>query len=287
MTFSDNYKNICKPVEEYIKLLQDGFSTLYTDNSEVDTDIKIFLNSPAKHIRAVMTFLYLKSVGIEIDEKQITYQTIIELIHNASLIHDDIIDNAETRRNIPSLNKKNGNHIAVIGGDLLLSTALKEISKLNNPCILNTLANTFSKMCYGEINQYTNKYKIPSIDEYIKKTYMKTGILFECSLVGALTLANYNDKTNAENFAKYFGIAFQMNNDIKNIIENKPNNDIQSGIYTASVIFSKDPDNPLLGIEKAKILLDNYLSNAKLAIGDIHDNIYKRALLDLAELIKL
>ena len=287
MTFNNEYNTICKPVEEDINSVREKISKLYEEVTGIDADIKDFLTAPAKHIRAVMSFLYLKALGIKINKKQIAYQAIIELIHNASLIHDDVIDKAEIRRLKPSLNQKEGNHIAVIGGDLVLSMALKEIAKLNNPKILDDLADTFSQMCYGEIKQYSNRYKIPTLEEYTEKTYLKTGVLFEKALTGALTLAGYNHKENAETFAKYFGIAFQMNNDIKNILGNPQNNDIQSGIYTAAVIFSGNPDTPLSGIEKAKSLLNNYVSNAKIVIEQLDESLYKNALLKLSELIKI
>ena len=287
MTFNNDYNNICKLVEADIISVKEKISEFYEEVTEIDTDIKEFLTSPAKHIRAVMSFLYLRALGLEINETQIVYQTIIELIHNASLIHDDVIDKAETRRCKPSLNQKEGNHIAVIGGDLVLSTALKEIAKLDNPKILNELADTFSKMCYGEIKQYSNRYKIPALEEYIEKTYLKTGVLFEKALTGALSLANFSSNEEAGIFAKFFGIAFQMNNDIKNILGNTQNNDIQSGVYTAAIIFSGNPEAPLSGIEKAKDLLDNYLGDAKLLINKLDESAYKKALLKLLELIKL
>ena len=69
------------------------------------------LNAPSKHIRPLVSFLFLKASGVDIDEKQILLQTTIEIIHNASLIHDDVIDESTIRRNTPTLNNDFGNKL--------------------------------------------------------------------------------------------------------------------------------------------------------------------------------
>ena len=287
MSFNNKYSKIKELVQEELTIVENKMVADINVAEPLNSYIIEFLKAPSKRVRPLLSILLYKSLYGAINENQLKALSAVELIHNASLIHDDVIDKAEIRRLKPSLNQKEGNHIAVIGGDLVLSTALKEIAKLNNPKILDDLADTFSQMCYGEIKQYSNRYKIPTLEEYTEKTYLKTGVLFEKALTGALTLAGYNHKENAETFAKYFGIAFQMNNDIKNILENSQNNDLQSGVYTAAVIFSGDPDTPLSGIEKAKSLLNNYVSNAKIVIEQLDESLYKNALLKLSELIKI
>lgn len=284
---TQDYNKIYNLVAEEISAVQAKVFEVIPKDSRFNEEIVKFLFLPAKHIRAVVSFLYLKSLNVGINNLQICYQAIIELIHNASLIHDDIIDNSQERRNKPSFNKQFGNHLAVIGGDLLLAGALNEITKLENSYIQKILAETFFKMCNGEIMQYSKLYQIPTLDEYIEKTYNKTGMLFESALIGAMHLAGCENLSDAKKFAKSFGIAFQMNNDIKNIISLKQNEDIENGIYTSAVIYSQNPKNPKAGLEKAKILLDNYLGEAQSALSKLQESNYKTALLNLSELLRL
>jgi len=99
------------------------------------------------------------------------------------------------------------------------------------------------------------------------------------------------DINKAKDFAKRFGIAFQIRDDLLNIIENNPdkptNNDIEDGIYTAPVIFAKGTENLDYGIEKTKELLDNYFNRAKKCIEKAPNNEYKSAIIELIEILKI
>lgn len=277
MSFSKKYNSIKSLVTDELDALKTemllGFEEYY--------DLYEYISAPSKNIRSVLAFLFLKACNTGITPVQIKLQAVVELIHNASLLHDDVIDESQTRRSIASFNKQEGNRLAVISGDFVLSFALKKLVELNSVEIVNIFAQTLNKMCLGEIRQNKQKFKIPALEEYIEKTYNKTGALFEASIQGALLLAG-SDK-NAD-FAKNFGIAFQIRDDILNIKTN--NSDIQSGIYTAPVIYSGNPDKPLEGIEKAKDLLDTYLYRAKQDIQNLPKNKYSSALIKLVELLK-
>jgi len=280
MSFTERYNDIKSIVQPEISALKEE---IYKD-FESFSELKQYVSAPSKHIRPTLAFLYLKAAGINITPQQIKLQAIVELVHNASLIHDDVIDDSEKRRQEDSFNKKEGNHLAVISGDFILSYALKKLVELNSIEILDIFTQTLNKMCLGEINQYKSKFVIPALDEYIDKTYKKTGALFEASLKAALTLAGKTG--NEAEFAKNFGIAFQLRDDILNITTQNPDSDIKNGIYTAAVIYSGNPDNPLEGIEKAKDLLDTYLEKAKTNIDILQQNEYKSALTELMELLK-
>ena len=127
----------------------------------------------------------------KIDEKQIVFQSAIELVHNASLIHDDVIDESQSRRAVQTINSKFGNKLAVITGDYLLSVALKKIRTLDAPEIIDMFAQTLDDMCQGEIKQDFSRFKIPSIEEYLEKTRLKTAKLFETAICGSFFLAKH------------------------------------------------------------------------------------------------
>ena len=280
--FNDEYAKIYKNIEPEIKLVKEEL--VKKINIEKGLQDKLFelLQAPSKHIRTVVSFLYLKALGLEINEKQIIYQSAIELVHNASLIHDDIIDESKTRRTIETINHEFGNKLAVITGDFLLSVALKKIRTLKQSEIIDMFAQTLDDMCQGEIQQQFSKFKISTIEEYIKKTELKTAKLFETAICGSLIIAQSDIQ--AKNFANYFGIAFQIRDDLINIKTSKT--DIKDGIYTAPVILSSNTENFETGIEKTEILLNNYINKTKKELSVLPENNYKNTLINLVELLK-
>lgn len=282
MNFQEKYSNILNIVKNEIEAVSTNLTSDINIQEPLQTKLSNILNAPSKHIRPLISFLYLKSLGLNIDEKQIILQTAIELVHNASLIHDDVIDNSNIRRNTKTINEEFDNKLAVISGDYILSIALNYIAKLNSIKIVEMFADTLSFMTNGEINQQFSKFQIPTIENYIKKTEQKTAKLFETAICGSLHLANSNE--NASVFAKNFGIAFQIRDDIINIKTTQ--SDIKDGIYTAPVIYAGNTENYTNGIEKSHILLNNYIDNAYQAINHIEENKYKIAIKELLGLLK-
>lgn len=284
MSFQEKYLPIFEVVKDDVEKVK---SSLF-EGIELDNPLKSklfdILDAPSKHIRAVLTFLYLKTAGMEIDEKQIIYQSAIELVHNASLIHDDVIDESSVRRSVQTLNSKFGNKLAVIAGDYLLSLALKKVRKLNMPKIIDMFAQTLDDMCQGEIKQDFSRFKIPTIEEYLKKTELKTAKLFETALCGSVLLCRPNYNSSIQNFARNFGIAFQIRDDLINAKTSQ--NDFKDGIYTAPVIYAGDVGDFEKGIEKTQILLNNYIESAQKEIEKFEESKYKTALTNLLGLVK-
>ena len=242
-----------------------------------------FLMSPSKRIRSVLTFLYLRANGFEIMPQHISLMCIVELIHNASLIHDDVIDRDEIRRTEKTINKKFGNKMAIIGGDYLLSTVMKKLTALGNLELFEIFSSVIKNMCEGEILQNENLYKIPTLEDYIEKTYKKTGSLFEAAVSSAMLISTGKIDDRSSRFGKNFGIAFQIRDDLNNIITG--GKDIEQGIYNAPVIYSGDKNNPEAGIEKTMSLLNNYLENTKKCTVKLQDNVYKSKILELLDLL--
>ena len=272
-----NYSKILNVVSNEIFLLKKEIF------SDIDADGRVieFLNSPSKHIRPVLSFLYLKAAGQKINETQITYLAAIELVHNASLIHDDVIDESEIRRGQNSLNKDLGNKLAVISGDYLLSLALKKVISLGNLELIDMFCKTLANMTKGEISQCFSRFEIPSLEDYLKKTEQKTAELFDLSLKGSLKIAGYDEKND---FAKNYGMAFQIKDDLNNHYTTKT--DIKDGIYTAPVIFSGGIEVSDYGLEKTRILLNNYVEKAEDSVKLLKDSVYKEALSDLLKGLK-
>ncbi|MBR6098679.1 polyprenyl synthetase family protein [bacterium] len=286
MSFKEDYKNIYNLVGDELEKVKTKAAENITAQNKFYESLSDFVKAPSKHIRALVSFLYCKAASYEITEEQIIFQAIIELIHNGSLIHDDVIDASGERRGNKSFNANFGEHLSVVAGDYVLATALRYIAELKNSQLTIMIADTISKMCEGEVRQHHSKYKIPTLEEYLEKTYNKTGALFEAAICGAELLATNKISEQTAVFSKNFGIAFQIKNDIKNVIANKKDSDINNGIYTAPVIFAGDLENAASGIEKAYDLLDNYIRKAKASAQYLPDSLYKQAVIELTGIIR-
>lgn len=304
MSFQEKYTNIFGVVADEVELVKQKLFDGIELEDHLKTNLFKIFNAPSKHIRAVVSFLILKALDIEVNASQIILQASIELVHNASLIHDDIIDESEKRRGVETLNTYFDNKLAVIAGDYLISLALKRIRSLNSFEIIDMFAQTLDDMCQGEVAQQFGKYKIPTIEEYIKKTEQKTAKLFETAICGSLKLAitdaptgrgknfsenvselrNSGEGYNLSNFAKAFGIAFQIRDDLINAKTSK--SDFKDGIYTAPVILAGSVEGFENGIEKTQDLLNNYIECAKNEIEKLKDSKYKTALIELLGLIR-
>ncbi len=276
---------------------------LSDEGNNISDDIVDYLKSKSKRIRSTLVFLFAKAMEVELTDEIYHLACSVELIHNSTLVHDDIIDDADTRRGKVSLNRKLGNNLSVLAGDILLSAALKELVKCNCIEAVKIFSESLYLMCKGEINQNFTIGKIPSVEEYIKKSEYKTAELFKAPLTSLCLISNKSEKDNLYNFAKNFGIAFQIKDDLLNILKTdktKPIlSDIHNGIYTAPVIFlSEDIRNienkteeeimELLQqnkqyINKTVNLTEKYANRAIESIAFIKDNQYKQEIIKITE----
>ena len=281
----NSYKLISDIVKADIDKVNNNLEVKLDLNKELSKELEKYILEPSKRIRSLVTILYLRASKQYLLPEHYELLSAVELVHNASLIHDDVIDESKLRRGRKTLNDKFDNNLAVVSGDYLLGVALKKLVKIGNAGILDIFADTIKIMCAGEVSQYFNKFKKISLDSYIEKTTQKTSSLFEAALKSAMILADaeYDDKT-AE-FITNFGIAFQIKDDLSGVLNNdktKTSNDYDNGVYTAPYILSEDKGE---GIEKTKHLLNNYINCARQCIEDLEESQYKKVLIELLELM--
>lgn len=212
-----------------------------------------FMLKNSKRMRSTLIILILKMLDMPISEEQIRLMTALEFLHSATLLHDDILDCEKTRRNLPTICGKYDDKVATLTGDLLLSVSLSELSKLNNPYIVEIFSKSVLKTCKGELSQQLQRGNIPTLEEYLKKSENKTGVLFYCGVKSALYLEQNLVKdfceiichgackkvcANMATFALKFGTAFQILNDLSS------KNDVKSDIFTLPyVLCAKDGGN--------------------------------------------
>lgn len=285
MDFEEQYQKIANYVSEDLSKVEGELKSEIGIFPEVNPYLERFLTGKSKRIRPTSAFLYLRANGLEPNNNHYILQSAIEIIHNASLLHDDVIDECETRRGNITLNKEFNNKTAVLCGDYILASALDKLNRLNNSKITALCADTMREMCKGEIFQDFMKGQIPTLEEYLTKTKQKTAGLFRTAIEGAMILSGEKDTTQASEFAINFGIAFQIRDDLINILKTdtlKPsNNDIKCGIYNAPVIYAGNTSDLGQGIEKTKTLLNNYIVKSQRILDTFEDNPYKTALREL------
>ena len=171
----------------------------------------------------------------------------LELIHMATLVHDDVIDEASTRRGQPTANALWDNKISVLAGDYLLAMAFSSIADFIKPREIEVMANTIASVCEGEILQNINAFNADiSMEDYKKKTFQKTAnfIASSCEL-GAMR-ANFTEEqiSKFQTYGNCLGMAFQITDDILDItgdtkhIGKPAGNDLKQGIITLPVIYA-------------------------------------------------
>ncbi|MEO0231433.1 MAG: polyprenyl synthetase family protein [candidate division WOR-3 bacterium] len=235
--FFKSYEYIIEPLNKVNKEIEKAFTKKYFSKFPP-------IYKEGKRLRAVIN-LFTSKAFEKYDRNIIKIATSLELIHFSSLIHDDVIDNADTRRNSISVNRLFGNHTAILIGDYLFSKALNFISSIKNPLIFKEFSRAAYLMCEGEIiEEFTERENTFCEDYYFDLIYKKTGALFEsASILGAFYREEKNKKFGE--FGKKFGILYQIFDDIIDFLYEE---DIKQGkvtlplIYTKSQIFKKFPE---------------------------------------------
>lgn len=291
MQFQQEYQLIKQKVSKEIHIIESEMVANILLEEPLNSCLKNFLLAKSKRIREVLPILYVKSFGKILTENQLEVLAIVEIVHNASLIHDDIIDESSLRRGNKTISFEFGSKMAVIAGDYLLSIALEKLYNIGHINIIKQFSDTIKKMCVGEVKQNYSRYKRGSIEEYIEKTKCKTAYLFETAFLSCAML----DKTfqyNLESLSRFalaVGIAFQIRDDLLNMLDNDSSkpimSDISSGIYNAPVILGSENDNYASGIEKTKVLLNNYIEQAKNELKLLPENSYSLSLYRCLELL--
>ena len=276
------------------------------------------ISSGGKRLRPLTLLLSAYSVNNQLESKIIDSSVVVEFIHSATLLHDDVVDMSHIRHNIDTANTIWGNKGAVLVGDFLYSRAFEIIVEINNTLVYETLAQTTNIIAQGEVMQLMNIGNIDiSENLYMDIIFRKTAILFQASMkIGAIL----NKGTNKEvqllaTFGLHFGNAYQMRNDyldyfgnsestgkniIEDLIEGKATLPIIHAMQNASeadkkIIKSsfKQADQSVADIiinmlrkYKADIFMDNKIEeqtqNAIDSLGQIKSSEYKDRLIELA-----
>lgn len=237
---------IKRPIEgefdDFVRLFNESLSHTEGLLSQVLEHIR---HRGGKRMRPLLILLIAKNYG-GVNDVTLRSAVGLELLHTASLVHDDVVDESKERRGQPSVNAEYNNKVAVLVGDYVLSTALLNISFTNNSDILRSIAELGRNLSNGEILQLSNIQNTEfSEDIYYDVIKMKTAALFEsCCEVGTLSVnANKRQIELAKEFGRNLGIIFQIRDDIFDYYDSKEigkptGNDMAEGKLTLPVLYA-------------------------------------------------
>jgi len=220
--------------------------SVHTTNTTLSEAISRLLAVRGKRLRPSLVLACAASQGAAITTKTLQAAAAIELVHISSLVHDDIIDNAETRWNIPTINTHEGVNTAVLVGDFLLARACA-LATAVSPAVGAIVANTITTLCEGQMQELTDQYQTTRTFEHmLDAIHGKTAALLSAACeIGAL--CGNVPMASVQAFAKYgeaFGMAFQLIDDVLDFtstpekLGKATGNDIREGTYTMPIILA-------------------------------------------------
>jgi|TARA_Y100000780_G_scaffold22716_1_gene19153 octaprenyl-diphosphate synthase len=257
---NNSYSELKNSVEDKLVLVEERIKTQLTSKVELVEEMTAYhLNTGGKRLRALLTLGSAKLCGYLKGGRDINLAACIELIHAATLMHDDVIDNGEIRRGKKTLNFVWGNQSSILVGDYLLSRCFEMMVEDGNLEILRLLSSTSAQIAQGEILQLQHKGEIDMLEEtYFKIILAKTGKLFAAATKVGAILGNKNNKIKdaLEFYGKNLGLTFQIADDSLdynselNLFGKKIGNDFYEGKITLPIILLYQKANDA---EKIKI----------------------------------
>ena len=250
---NNSYSALKSSVEEKLALVEERIKNqLVSEVDLIQNMANYHLNTRGKRLRALLTLGSAKLCGYLKGGRDINLAACVELIHAATLIHDDVIDNGEIRRGKKTLNSVWGNQSSILLGDYLLSRCFEMMVEDENLEVLKLLSSTSAKIAQGEILQLQHKGEIDMLEEtYFKIISSKTAELFAAATKVGAILGNKNNKIKEALgfYGKNLGLIFQIaddtldyNSDL-NLFGKKIGNDFFEGKITLPIILLSQKAN--------------------------------------------
>ncbi len=302
---------------EFEQLNETIVSQLHSDVGLVENIGHYIVDAGGKRLRPLLVLLFARALNHR-HQSQIDLATIIEFIHTATLLHDDVVDISSLRRGRATANAKWGNAPSVLVGDFLYSRAFQIMVQIGDMDIMSILSGTTNVIAEGEVQQLVNA-KDPDVDEerYMNVIHKKTAVLFEaaCETAAVIAKGSQQQRESAVKYGYHLGVAFQLVDDAldydgdpealgKNIgddlAEGKPTlpliytiryGDTETGAMIRSAIENGSVDQlPNIveavqkygGLDYVRQKALEHVEQAKASLDAIPDSPYKSALVDLA-----
>lgn len=263
---------INRPIEQEINDFNGFFkSQLKSDVVLMNDTLSFVSESIGKMMRPTLLLLVAKSIG-NVNEKTFAAATSVEMLHTASLLHDDVIDESDKRRGRQSLNTRFNNNVAVLTGDYMFSMALNCTARTGDIRVVDAISVMGRDLPNGEVMQVELQQNGSYSEEnYLKVIYYKTASLFVCCCACAVYTAGGSDELveKFSNYGKYIGLCFQMKDDIFDYYSNdigKPTgSDMREGKITLPALYVlRTSSNPLLTPIREKLSKGIYLDEKEI-----------------------
>jgi all-trans-nonaprenyl-diphosphate synthase len=254
------------PVEDDLRLLIENLTKLVSAQHPIlGAAAEHLFSAGGKRIRPAIVLLVSRATMIDQDitPRHRRLAEITEMIHTASLVHDDVVDEAELRRKVPTVNSLFGNRIAVLAGDFLFAQSSWYLANLDNLQVVKLLSEVIRDFAEGEIQQGLSCFDTSiSFESYLEKSYYKTASLIANSAKAAGVLSSVSNEI-AETLYGYgrnLGLAFQIVDDIldftspTDVLGKPAGSDLASGNLTAPVLYALE-EKPYL-----KVLIEREFS---------------------------
>ncbi len=293
-------------------------AAIQSESKLLETASLNLIRAGGKRIRPIFVLLSAKFGNYDIERVK-NVAVSLELIHMASLVHDDVIDDAELRRGKPTVKAKWDNRIAMYTGDYILACSLEYMTKIDHYLAHKILADTMVEVCIGEIKQIQDKYRYnQNLRDYLRRIKRKTAILIAASCqLGAIAGGTEEDiHKKLYKFGYYVGMSYQITDDILDFTASekelgKPaGGDLLQGNITLPVLYamqdpeietmikrinehtSKDEMKEIIlkikssgAIEKSNEISQRYLKKALSMLEQLPNNRVRKSLTDVANFI--
>jgi all-trans-nonaprenyl-diphosphate synthase len=313
--------SLFSPVEADLCLLSENLIKLVGTHHPIFFEAaKHLFAAGGKRVRPAIVLLVSRATMLEseITERHRRLAEITEMIHTASLVHDDVVDEAELRRGVPTVNSLFGNGVALLAGDFLFAQSSWYLANLDNLEVVKLLSEVIMNFATGEIQQGMSQFDPEvTIEAYLQKSYYKTASLIANSAKAAGLLSDVSRETadHLYGYGRHWGLAFQIVDDILDFTGStstlgKPAlADISSGNLTAPALYALE-EKPYLeelierqfskpgdlesaialitdskGIERSRALAAHHARLAVEHLADLPSSQSKQALIDMADYV--
>jgi all-trans-nonaprenyl-diphosphate synthase len=269
------------PVEADLKVLAENLKSLVGARHPIlYAAAEHLFSAGGKRVRPAIVLLIARAtlLGEDITPRHRRLAEITEMIHTASLVHDDVLDTAETRRGIPTVHDQFGNRVAVLAGDFLFAQSSWYLANLDNLTVVKLLSQVIMDLAEGEIQQSLSSFDTEmSIESYLEKSYFKTASLLANSAKATAILSDLPEAACHKMYlyGRHLGLAFQIVDDILDFTSSaevlgKPaGSDLAGGNLTAPVLYAME-EQPRL----AELIVGEFEQAGDLekALGLIHSS---------------
>ena len=264
--------------EEWSLLDQEIEKQLSSDIELINNISQYIVNSGGKRIRPLVVLLSARACGASDLDRIVKAAAMIEFIHTATLLHDDVVDNSDSRRGIKTAHQSFGNESTILVGDFLYSRAFQIMVQINHMGIMEVMSDATNTIAEGEVLQLINSGN-PKInkEQYLEVIYRKTGKLFEAAMVVGGLLSNQSQTvlTTLQLFGKELGMAYQIVDDVLDysssfeIMGKDVGDDLAEGKVTLPMIYTLERAMPDMQEMIGQAILNKDSKNADKIIGSI------------------